>query len=446
MLETLVTASSLALAAQSVSDRPQVHVDLRYENGVWSATFDLPDTHDAYMFGRRTASPRGETMEPSTGVQIERAGARDVLVIDPTAEQIVLTFEPDIETAQGEIAPALQFSNGDIALFAGQFELLPVESLEAARAMDGDIARWQGVQPNFTVSFTADTAFATGEGPGEPGEAAALLKNDYVFVGEAPLVAGQSFTGVIDPGLPDWISGSIDAALLDVFAAMDERWGFSLQDKPMVMFAFGGLEGPGFQNNGGAIPGSLTLLTSGEALAAHHPVVEEALIWFFAHEAVHLYQAKGGAPRVNTEANWIHEGGANAIASGYLVRKGSLAYVECAHETGFEACVSALEGGSLDTAWTRGARRAVDYECGEILHLAIEEAGIAPEALWLSVKQAASARAQENGGALFIDNPLIFSTLREAGLDDELVAHIERIVTEPLGDPRGALERLTPGE
>lgn len=110
MIQALLVSTSIAVAHMDVASL-SFHVDFRYETDVRTAAFDLPHATTSSCW----------------------------------VGQVTVLFQPDPQPVQGEIAPALTFSNSEIALFGGQFELLPAEALEAAPTIDGDLAHRNGV-------------------------------------------------------------------------------------------------------------------------------------------------------------------------------------------------------------------------------------------------------------------------------------------------------------
>ena len=141
----------------------------------------------------------------------------------------------------------------------------------------------------------------------------------FIYIGDAKITEGRDFTGVIDPGLPDWLSSRFDADLSEIFDGHRKLWGDGLKQKSTVLFSFRGYGTSGFSNKGGALGNMLALETSGDNLHTESEDTLNHFHWFFAHEAAHLFQGRTG---LNGNAYWISEGGANAMAVNVLRAQG----------------------------------------------------------------------------------------------------------------------------
>ena len=75
------------------------------------------------------------------GVTLERGGYSSntqpksgTLVFDAPASQVSLVAEPRFVNPEGDYSPFVDFSDGGLALFTGQFDLMPVADADAAAA------------------------------------------------------------------------------------------------------------------------------------------------------------------------------------------------------------------------------------------------------------------------------------------------------------------------
>jgi len=193
-----------------------------------------------------------------------------------------------------------------------------------------------------------------------------------VYVGQAVPRQSVDFIGIVDPELPSTISGTMAASLPELMSYYGQRLP-ELARRPMLFVSYDRDYEKGHGRQGGTLPNQVFMHFYGPTWEQTDTdgVTLMDTVWFFAHEAGHIYQqGKSG----NRESSWIHEGAAEAFA--YLALKdldiASESYLDSRRQQALDGCRTGLEQGSLATAAERG-RFSDYYHCGLIIFLAIDK-------------------------------------------------------------------------
>ena len=156
----------------------------------------------------------------------------------------------------------------------------------------------------------------------------------------------------------------IGAALQDLFSR-------SLPTKPTIFVAMGDLGEEGrLSYSGDALPGQYQMTLAGGAWRQSSPQALAVLRRTTAHEAAHLWQA-AARPKFDAVPDWIHEGGADALAAEAMLAAGywTQADVEADLQKARTECAGALRQASLQKAEAEQRWDAV-YACGRVLNVA----------------------------------------------------------------------------
>lgn len=408
------------------------------EDGRFDIDYVFAEPHQAMVFSRSGGDHRiGAWVPQSDGVRLERLNGLDVLVFDTPRDRVSLVAAPRFVSPEGDYSPFVDFSDGGLALFTGQFELLPVADADAAAALDGRLERWQGEQPRLGVRVRSDRRIVF-DGEVREGEIVHTTTGGgaFVYLGDGEIVEGRSYVGVIDRGLPDWVLASVESDMEAIFETYETRWDRPLEDKAVLYFAFGGYDQPGFSNKGGVAGSVIMLDSSGDAMREASPGLRNYLNWFFAHEVAHQFQNASPARLGDTADSWIHEGGASAMANRIVAEMdGGPTYLDAAYAQAWAGCLPVLETGPLRGAGARGAFGAY-YDCGSLVSL-IAAAG-APGgdlyAIWHAMQSAAVEMDEPVSSALF------FAAMRGLDAPAELTDLLRRIVVDGVADPAMALQ------
>ncbi len=408
------------------------------EQDAWTLNVELTESKPIF-FSRSNGDYRRETFSVRDDqAMFDRVGGFDTIIPTDDTTLVELSVTPYSGYIRGDYTPFIPFSDGGVALFTGQFELLPGDELASIEALNGNLGAWSGEQVAIPMTVKSNRTLLVG-GERYQGEADIMIdgSGEYIYLGDATIVQGDAFSGVIDPGLPAWLRDSFDSELSAIFEALSDRFGYSLSDRATVLFAFRGYEGQGLSNSGGALPGSvLALETSGSALRDPNEQVRGHFRWFFAHEAAHLFQHQSGKIG-GQEVAWIHEGAANAMAGRILVDRGlrDEASYEASLAATFARCADGLNGRTLEE--TMRAGRVGAYDCGEII--AIMSDAALPEHdlydLWSTLITRSEDLAQYGADDYF-------AAMTELGASAEIVADLRRLTTEPVENAIAQLQSL----
>ena len=407
----------------------------------WRIRYVFEHPQSALFFSRSSGDYRRSTWKPvSRGVSLERLDGFDAVLMKTPKTVIEFLFAPYTQTVPKDYTPFIPFSDGGLALYTGQFELLPETDRAAIAALHGDIDRWQGEQPMFAVRVLSDKPMVH-NGEVRKREAVHVSRGDgtYIYVGEASLLEGVDLTGVIDPGLPGWLKKRVEPELGAIFAANRALWGEGLGQKATVLFAFRGFEGEGMSNKGGAVNSLLALESSGESLRNFHADILIYFRWFFAHEVVHLFQNRYVA-RVDARSDaWMTEGAANAMAISLLKEIGVADDEFTLEKYGkaIDECSEYLGDGPLIEAAQRGQFDAF-YTCGD--PIAQMTAAVLPNENLFSFWNALLARGAAADQHQY-STADYFDVLRERGANDSVIELLRSLVYEQQADPEKTLLR-----
>lgn len=401
--------------------------------------FDEPQT--ALFFSRSGTDYRTASWQAlDAGVTIERLQGFDALLFDrPRREaRFEVTSRPDL--SYDGYSHFIAFSDGAQALFTGQFELLPMETRSDILALEGQMSRFAGVQPTLGVRVVSDRRMVM-HGERVEGDATEVSRGSgsFVYIGDGQIEYETSYVGILDNGLPQWIRDSFPGDLDFIFGELEAGWGFALPDRATLFFAFEGHERPGFSNKGGVAGNQLMIQSSGQALREENAYIRAYLLWFFAHEGVHLFQNVAPVALRDNSESWLHEGAANAMANGLLARQGEMteAYLRNSVGRAHTLCLATLNDGALRGAGARNQFEAY-YACGEFI--ALMSAAALPEHDLFDIWNHMQARAAERDG--YYGAELYFETLGELGMAPDAIAQLRRLALEPVEDPRHTLDAL----
>ena len=452
-LIAVVAGLSLLLAACSPpSDRPMESVGLidgtdvtatvhDIGEGLFRVEYSFATPQSAMIFSRSRNDYRSESWHPlDPGVRLERLNGFDALIFETPTLGASFNVRARPEIRYLEYSHFVSFSDGGLALFTGQFELLPVVAREAALALNGDLSRWNGEQPLLGVRVQSDRPMIRrGERIRSGDVEISTGGGAFIYFGDSQLEASESYVGIMDQELPAWIRETFPDTLAFLFSQLEQGWGFALEQPAALLFAYEGNENPGFSNKGGVLDRQLIMQSSGQQLDQDDDYVRPYLMWFFAHEASHLFQFSRGPQLSDNRDSWIHEGAANAMANRILFEQTpeNHAYWRYATARAWSGCIASLENGPLRGAALRGEFQAY-YDCGEFMALMTD--AMLPELTLYDFWNEMLTDAEMSDNAY--NATTYFSTLSRLGVEDDLIARLSAIVDNPTEDPGSVLLQL----
>jgi hypothetical protein len=423
----------------SVSEAPVSLTLTDGEGGPWR--LDVRSTSSApLIFSRSRGDYRSTSYTPlNDSARLERIGGFDTIVFADAAQDASFTFKPYSGNIRAGSTPFIPFSDGGVALDFGQFELIAVEDVAAVAALDGRLSNWTGEQNPIPLTVNSDRPMLiNGERKAGTANFYADGTSNYLYLGDSDVMNGDNLVGVIDPGLPAWIRDDFDKTLGVIFSELETRFGYGLPNRATVLFAYRGDELQGFSNKGSALPGNLLALeVAGTALQQPSDEIADHFHFFFAHEAVHLFQAASGKRLGNQNSSWIHEGQANAIAYRLLVEQDmqSRTAYEVRLAEAFNRCATELEGRALTETLFTG--RIGAYDCGEVIAVASDAAMPDHNLFDLWAEMVAVGDDPERYVA---DD--YFAALESLGVEKDVVAQLKDLTQETVSDADATLRQI----
>lgn len=457
-LRSVLLSSVLLLGACAGAPKPsptstlaQVDVDVTVApaaDGEWTAEYRFLRPAAAWVFSRSAVTAaEGAPWRPKTwtvetpGVTLERIGRHDVLSAGGAPlDRVLVRFKPFSEGLQKDYRPTLRFSDGGLAHYTNQFEVVPVASAAAAASLPVDVDSAK-IPTTSRLTFEAPGQRVLYGGESLDGRVVTYAgAGGYAYFGRAPVIETEAIAAVVDPGVPAWLRDELDAYIPQLLAFHTERLGRPAGGRPMLLAAWGGGQSPGVSLNGGVVGGLMQMDLRGERVLNPDKPVRNLARWFLGHETAHFWLAQ--TVRIETSAdNWMMEGGADVLAVRAL---GVLApdYNPARRLQGeVDDCLKLIGANeSLAGALERGEPDA-QYGCGAVLLLAAE----------------AALRRREPGADAYVFWRRLIDANRADGVvtaeewlaefqrttgDAGLTAEVRRFVYEGVEDPTAFVARL----
>jgi len=359
----------------------------------WTAHYTFTQPRSEMVFLRSRGDYRTDSWRPlDRGVRLTRIGLQDHLRFDTPAREARFAFRPVAGPFSRTYDPSLTFTDGGVALYLDQFSLLPLDALTArwGKALTLPTAQPGDFQPDeaartplrVTLDTAARTVFGTQAQSGPLSVCIGCGQDTpaYVYLGDTPLTDGESFTSLIDPGLPDWLGEALDQSIAESFATLTAMFGDTLSDKGQLIANFKGYALSGHSQSGSIADNMMILSFEGSAFGERNSAIADSLANFIAHEAAHLFQMRH--VDFAYDDPWLHEGHATAMAySVNRVAAGMLPPDTQARQDQEDAeCQTALVEATL-----RDALRDKPYSCGQRVWRSLATSGEDLAKLWDSM-------------------------------------------------------------
>lgn len=433
-------------SAPREADKPVPLVTVSREGERWMAEFVLPSDAPTWVFlrsalARESGQPwrAGQWAVLTPGVVLERPGHFDILRAadgGPVPRNLRIRMTPKAENLQADYDPALMFTDGSAALFAGHFDVFPLGSPAEVEALPMDLneAGIDAETSRITWRDSSGPVLLQGERRTNPTSDKA---NIYVLFGRADLVDSPGLATVIDPGLPGWMGDEIKSFAPRIAAYYAERLGPGQTDKPTIMVSWNGPT-PQLRSMGGSVlPGLIIMTFEGDNVVTRSTEMRDHARWFIGHESAHFWLGQTVRYEFSRDA-WITEGGADLMAMRAQVTLSPTYDVMSALQEEVDDCTT-LAVKPVASANQRGEHRAY-YACGAVFALAAE-----------------AAQKQATGGDWFdFLKPLIDANREEGKLsreewltafrdltgDPDARREIEALLDEGAPDPSVLIARL----
>jgi hypothetical protein len=375
-----VAAPAAAPPAQGVIAGP-VQASVLRDGDRWTVDYRFNADAPVWAFqrsallrvGRNPWRPAWWSVE-TPGVVLERQGRYDVLRrLDggPVPREVSIVMHPRAGDLEADYDPALIFTDGTVALYSGQFDVIPLPSVAAAQALPLDL---NGVDlPN---SDPAEVRWHDAAGPvlfkGERLDAPTAIDADtYVLFGDARIRQGSGVTTVIDPGLPRWLGDELGQFTPHVMGFYERRLGASKGGSPTLMVSWTGPTEHLSSMGGSVLPGLISMNFEGEGVLDPDPAALSRAHWFIGHESAHFWLGSNGLKYQFARDAWITEGGADLMAVRAIKAIDPTYDARAELQREVDDCVRLAAGKAIATAGERGDNRAY-YACGAVWSMALE--------------------------------------------------------------------------
>lgn len=375
-LWALICASGAAQARETASE-----ARVARDGDVWTVDYALAE--DAPVWAFIHSGLQRESREPwrplqwrvrTEGVVLDRVGARDVLRSEdggPVPRRVSIVFSPAPLAMEASYEPALIFTDGSAALHSDQFDIFPLDSLQAAGDLPADLnaARLRG---GFTRTCWTDRA-----GPvllrGERAEAPCEIEaRTYVLFGAAGLAETDHLAMALDPELPGWIGEEISGFAPEITAWYEDRLGPGLEARPTIMASWKGPTERVTSMGGSVLRGLIVMSFEGEGVLEASQTTRHFVRWFLGHETAHFWL--GHVVRYEfAQDMWITEGGADLMAVRALEALDPAYDGRDMLQDAVDDCAALSEGRGIVRAGERGEHRAY-YACGAVFAMVAEAA------------------------------------------------------------------------
>jgi hypothetical protein len=346
----------------------EVQVEVNRRGSRWTAEFSFDRPAMAWLFPRTSPTRAGDDgwrqrwHIETPDVRIVRRGAFDVLVASRGAvpANVRLRFSPLAEKLVDDYTPALQFTDGGVALFSAQFHLLPLRSAREAARLPSDLNNVLMPQTEVVMRFSdgRTTLEHRGDSP------------TYVFLGPTRALETPDVIAMLDPQLPPWIRGALAKSVPELLQRYADQLGKPRTGRPTVIASWKGPT-PGFVSRGGGVLfGQIVMEYEGSGLVTETPERRAEDLWFLAHEAAHFWLGQTVAYEYARDA-WITEGGADLLAVRVISELGLPFNWRGELNRAIEDCAELTRRRGVESARDRGEHRAY-YACGTVFGLVAE--------------------------------------------------------------------------
>jgi hypothetical protein len=380
LLAALLLSAAAPAAIRDAPGVPQLRVEVARRGDAWTADFIFDRRVTAWVFTRSGSTSEGgrpwrqdSWTFTTPGVRVERLGNHDVLRAErgelPT--RVSLRFRPMTKNLRADYTPALAFTDGSIALFIGQFDCFPMDSMAAVAKLPGDLnnVRRPAADPRFVFRDAAGPVLLEGR---RVASGDTTHDNGYVLFGGTRALETPDMVAILDPQLPEWIKESLAYSVPALFSRYTQELGRLPDLKPTLMATWAGPTPHFVQRNGSVLRGLITLNYEGAGMLAESNAQRQQGLWFIAHEAAHFWLGQAVGYEYARDA-WITEGGAELLAFRSVAEVDPEFDPRPNLNRAIADCIGLTRGRGVEAARERGDQRAY-YACGTVFGL-VAEAG-----------------------------------------------------------------------
>jgi hypothetical protein len=360
----------------------------------WTVSYQSNKSINAVMFAHSPDSSRLKRWQPiSSEFIIKHLNGKDVVTRKDGGPFSFVRFQltPSYIHLPKSYAPFSPFSDGGMLVHSGRFFACP-------NICTGNENLWaMGVKAPVedTIVIGSDKYSR---------KASWWDKNEgqKVYIGQQQSNHNEDYISIVDAKLTQTVGRQLETILPSMMLFLEETYG-AIEDKPMLFASFGETSDGSFGRQGGVLPNQVFMHWYGAA--TYQEKNPAATLWFFAHEAAHMYQNMTGQAATPVD-NWLHEGHAEMMAKRIML---SLlpqyqSYVEAKVVQARGNCLAIMKSSSLPEQIGAENYQAL-YDCGLYIYSAIEityPQKNATENLWLAFMEQARNGGQINSNELLL--------------------------------------------
>ncbi len=211
------------------------------------------------------------------------------------------------------------------------------------------------------------------------------------YIGKQVVEANRDYNAIVDPMLIGHIGKQLQETFPRMMTFLAKSYG-ALQHKPMLFASASTTEDGSFGHQGGTLSKQIFMHWYGDVKHQKRNAFET--LWFFAHEAAHMYQSIPGKA-ITPADNWLHEGHAEMMAKKIIIAllPQYRDLVESRVSKAIANCEAVTKGSSLSEQVNTGNYQSL-YDCGLYIFNAIDvsyQGDNGAEALWLEFTEQASS-------------------------------------------------------
>jgi predicted Zn-dependent protease with MMP-like domain len=196
----------------------------------------------------------------------------------------------------------------------------------------------------------------------------------YIYVGQQKTINTQDVVALVDNQLPKELKSHLSLTLPQIMMYFAQQFG-NLKIKPTLFASYQPIKQAAKGTaHGGVLPNQIFMHWYGVNLQAteQDENFKNDMIWFFAHEAAHMYQKEAMRTLEKSQA-WLQEGGADkfALSALKLIKPELVQYLN----QRIDKFKSKCHGGVQDTALVDAIQYSqfkLHYNCGFLIHHSID--------------------------------------------------------------------------
>lgn len=349
------------------------------DRAVWTAEFRFGRPASAWVFTRSAVDedtrtpwrPQSWTVE-TPGVRLERRGHFDLLRTDdgsPVPERVRIRFTPYARGLAASYDPALVFTDGTVALYNQQFDLVPVDAPAAADRLPRDLGDAGLTEGQTRVRFRDVGARVLYQG-NRFDEASLAGDGAYVLFGPAEPIVTPAMATIIDPQLPAWLRSALASEVQQLIEHHARELGPPSAGRPTILVSWAGPTPALISMGGSVLTNLVTMRFEGIGVVEPRPALLAQARRFIAHEAAHFWLGQTVRYGSSREA-WITEGGADLLAVRAVQTLHPDFDVRAQLNEALTECAGLIQNRGVESAHERGEHRAY-YACGAVFALVAE--------------------------------------------------------------------------